>query len=110
MPERSRRSPVPSAWVVYAAAYAKEWIAQGDNLWFPYAVPVVCVVWSFAGSLAWCAMGLSRCAGCRGVVWVCGYVKGEGARVVSPPFQGLGAAACYSPTPFRVQYHRRARS
>ncbi len=41
---------------------------------------------------------------------VSGYTEREGARVVSPPFQGLGAAACYSPTPFQVQYHRRARS
>ena len=38
---------------------------------------------------------MSRCAGCRGVVWVCGYVKREGAR-------------WWCPLPFKVWVRRRA--
>ena len=85
---------------------------------------------SLAGSWSGCAVGVGPVCRCRvsgyGIRLACpacpvviiracsrvcpGYAEREGARVVSPPFQGLGAAACYSPTPFRVQYHRRARS
>ena len=36
--------------------------------------------------------------------------RGRGACCVPPPSWSVGAAACYSPTSCRMQYHRRARS
>ena len=49
---------------------------------------------------------------CGLLVVLCGYVKGVLGVGVLPipgdPRASVGAAACYSPTPCRVQYHRRA--
>ena len=95
------------------------WMVWGGGFVGVWACRVCGLV--LAGSRMGCGMGLSRRAGCRGSCRrirvtggrprVCpGYAEREGARVVSPPFQGFGAAACYSPTSCRMQYHRRARS
>ena len=45
---------------------------------------------SLAGSWSGCVMGLSRCAGCRGVVWVSGYKEREGARCGVPSLSRFG--------------------
>ncbi len=113
---RSRRCPAPSVWLCMPPHTRR----NGS----PKAIPLVpicraCRVCGLvlAGSRTGCAMGLPRLGpsclfGCGWWLAVVPRVceKGRGHAVVSPPFQGLGAAACYSPTPFRVQYHRRARS
>ena len=62
-----------------------------------------------------CADGLCLCGGCG--VFVCGgcgvFVwcgREKGGPVAGPPLCGVQAAVSYSPTPWRVQYHRRWQS
>ena len=48
---------------------------------------------------------------CGGVApYVCGRAREKGGPVAGPPFCGVQAAVSYSPTPWRVQYHRRWQS
>ena len=57
----------------------------------------------------WPGVRMAVCV-CGGVApYVCGREKKGGARG-GPPLCGVQAAVSYSPTPWRVQYHRRWQS
>ena len=79
-----------------------------DNVFPLLWVGVLCRVVSLRLSLL--CFRVSR-VGRRGLVCVLEIKRrGRGVCCVPPPSWSVGAAACYSPTSCRMQYHRRARS
>ena len=72
---------------------------------WPVRVAGVCGCVAGVRMVCVCGCGVFVCGRCVCVVWA-----RKGGPVAGPPFCGVQAAVSYSPTPWRVQYHRRWQS